>query len=216
MKARTGFVSNSSSSSFILQFPNKITDKNDLIILLGGDPTEVIKTCDWRDNYRTIEEIAEYIMTAISSEPLNKEQIILQVREEFSAYSITDKKEREVYAEASDYRWNGYDILINGLLQKYNLSHTNLVASVGALTEENRQLFTVQYSAAQMEYQRKLVEYAKVRKEFEDRYIPKSVNKFYNPKMFYYQGEFEDGDDIGSWVEHEGLEKFKVLRFSHH
>ncbi len=85
MKIRQGFVSNSSSSSFIIALPHKPTSTGDLLSMLKLDNPEDCIPDYYEDNDKpTVDNILEYIMSKIEKEATDEE----------TAEFISEKAER--------------------------------------------------------------------------------------------------------------------------
>lgn len=78
MKIRNGFVSNSSSSSFIIAFPHKPTDLDDVLYMLNIFPSTLLVS-DYEEeigeNHPTWEEAAEFLYGLTLNSQLNSEDI---------------------------------------------------------------------------------------------------------------------------------------------
>ena len=205
MKTRTGFVSNSSSSSFILQFPHEITSADDILPLLGY--------VDEQDADATPQKVAEFVFGELGS-PLTKDDIYKLLSEEFNSYSIKNVTERERYEKASNYRWRGYQETIGAVTKKYKVPDDK---SLDSLTDMQKQQFMLEYSEAQMEFQLGQKESDTVVEKITSKYIPTQLAEIYHPEKVYYEADFSDNDSrLSGWCEHNGFDHLKAIRFSHH
>ena len=215
MKTRTGFVSNSSSSSFILQFTKEINGKDDLISFLGSSKMDTVVINDYDETPDTVSAgaIADYLFATMDKTRMTPEAILQMMKDEFDEYTIEDEDLREKYSTALSFSWYGYQETIKPVLDLYKLHSTIEAAS---LPEDLKKCFQVDYSNAQINYYTKKAECEKFVVDVREQYVPARFKEVYDPTKFYYQAEFEDHDRIGSWLEHDGIENLKVARFSHH
>ena len=77
MKIRNGFVSNSSSSSFVVAFPVKPKDEKELLEIMFNNKEEYMN--EWGDRYKT-EEVVEHINSLIGNPIATEEEMIESVR----------------------------------------------------------------------------------------------------------------------------------------
>ena len=218
MKIRPGFVSNSSSSSFILQFDRAITEEETLIRALGYDPAndDEIMLDDWDKTTDKVSNLAKYVFSTMAGNLgcLTYDGIVEVVSSEFDSDTIPEGHDRKAYEAASQYRWEGYRNTIDAVFKKYEVKNPHETL---AFTEAKRMAFTLEFNKAQMDFELGRVESDKIATALRNKYIPGQIKKFYDPNKFYYSAEFSDGDGrLGACAEHYALDEFKVMRFSHH
>ena len=81
MKIRNGFVSNSSSSSFVVVFPQIPISDIDVMQMMFGNPPKSKRISGWGDESSSIYDVAGRVFDDISAQKHND---IEKIREEFS------------------------------------------------------------------------------------------------------------------------------------
>jgi hypothetical protein len=212
MKTRTGFVSNSSSSSFILDFGKFITKAEDLypFITIPNEDQELWRGSDYVEP--TIERVAEYMFAEMKL--VNKPRLLKLLEQEFDPEQfIETEEEKDRYAWACDARWNARDELLAPLLDKFGLNGEYEITRGPII---NLQMFNLAYGPIQLQLNNILKEANEVKAMILDKYIPIALAKIGDSEHIY-EAKFEDHDVIGSMLEHDGLlDKFTIMRFSHH
>ena len=92
MKIRQGFVSNSSSTCFIVAFPREIKNKNDIMEILFKDKKHVVGYDDALD----AEEVADILFNQLKN-PLTKKELI----KELDRYNLYINGKQSVFVRRS-------------------------------------------------------------------------------------------------------------------
>lgn len=203
MKIRSGFVSNSSSSSFILKLP-KIESKKDLEKIMYGEDVPLFLTSWDDDSYATgqvLDIVYRDIMDAMKSSMVSSD--IESIRQSI---------------EMNDYTYQDFDKLIS---KEYKNDYDKLKS------EFKDQMFVIKGIEETEEYRklgyfkgRSLVEVDNdILEEIGDKMkdvILKSVNDDSNDVFITL--EYSDNDGIlHSFIEHGGvLDPITISRISHH
>jgi Fe-S cluster biosynthesis and repair protein YggX len=166
MKTRTGFVSNSSSSSFLLQFNCVLTSPEQLKPLLGY--------LDTKEAESTEDAIVNFVFGELG-EPLSKSEILKLMEEEFDQYCIPNKKDSKLYEAASKFRWEGHKTILKPVYEKYGIKTAK---DSHKLIDSKRDMFVLEYSEAQIEYSLLQRDKEKIMAELHRKYIPPELDKF--------------------------------------
>jgi len=197
MKIRSGFVSNSSSSSFILKFDKLPESVEEVKVLLFGENPPLLTTY-WGDDAVSTQQIAEVLFRDINSARImGVDGVVSQVREQvyFSKYSVDE----------------GRELVSSEYLEEFD----RLYKMIEKEDEE--------HSKRRLEYNDDDgwdAHYKKMDKLSEPLYdiVEKSIKEKCSDLDKYIEVEYGDGEGmVFSYLEHSGiLDKIKIQRFSHH
>jgi len=199
MKIRNGFVSNSSSSSFILKFDKMPESVNELKVMLYGENPPLLTTY-WDDDAISTDQVSKIIFNDIESAyTLSLEEVISQVKKEvyFSEYSGSSGRDFVVGTEYI----NAFDALYRDVVKKdkdFNKLRWSSVKAEVPSWEEHQE------------------EMDKMAKPLYDM-IEKSIREKYTDGN-YIEVEYSDNDGhVMSYIEHSDvLKPVMFQRFSHH
>ena len=87
MKTRNGFVSNSSSSSFVVAFPRKPKTVEDVMLFLFGDSSSDLGNAKYQDSSLSYGDIARHVFADINGKSISKKAIMEEFEHRFCYYS---------------------------------------------------------------------------------------------------------------------------------
>ena len=204
MKIRNGFVSNSSSSSFILKFDKLPESVEEVRELLYGENPPLFATF-WSDDAVSTKKVAEILFRDIEGYSkgngiMDVDDVVRGVKDElyFSEYSGEEGRDFVVGTEFIE----EFDVLLNKVIQK------------------DKDFNKIRYQDSG----NRMTNWEKHHKELEEMSKPlvdiieKCIRMKYNDDSKYIEVEYSDNDgQIFSYMEHSGiLDKITVQRFSHH
>jgi len=197
MKVRNGFVSNSSSSSFILKFDKVPETKEEMRILLFGENPPAF-TAHWDDDAISTVQVAGILFRDIeSASTMDINSLIYSIKEEighFSEYSYDE----------------GYE-LVEGT--EYEKEFKRLYAII---KKEEKSTTDKRYGGGfdWNSYYEKLTKLSVPMFDL----IEIAIREKYNENDSFIEVEYSDNDgQVLSYIEHGGiLDKIAVQRFSHH
>ena len=199
MKVRNGFVSNSSSSSFILKFDKIPETKEELRIMLYGENPPIF-TAHWDDDAISTEQVASIIFNDIeSAHIMDIDDVISQIRSEvyFSEYSGSEGRDFVVGSEYID----EFDKIYDAIVQK------DKTFSKMRWVEKNSDISWEDHHKEMDEMAKPLLDI-----------IEKIIRDKYTKGEMFIETEYSDNDgQVFSYIEHSDvLNPIMVQRFSHH
>lgn len=202
MKIRSGFVSNSSSSSFILALPKIPDNIQELKEMLLDDPDTLFhKTYD--NELIPINEIVNVIFNDINSTNVGGPESF-DTKIEISSYEI-DNYDHLVTSN----RLDRYKVLKSDYETTYEI-HNSLFSDLFKTKDEDAREFV------RNEIKLSDIELEKFSKEM-IKIITESVSESDKKDYKYLSLEYADDTSIGSMIEHSGiLDKITISRISHH
>ncbi|NPV13091.1 MAG: hypothetical protein HPY57_15095 [Ignavibacteria bacterium] len=228
MKIRNGFVSNSSSSSFIVVWDKKPTSVEEVHqILFNGEKLHTY----WDDSYDA-KELAQIIFN--DTKQLSKDEIIKIQRELYQYNSWSDKnywyskgykpnkelcrKYEEEMKIASDQEKYWEDVLkkFSDKEKQTFLRKNKLERVLNEKTENERERLYFEAVEKLREVRKALWE----SNETMDKLVEESAEKFINDfgdKFISYYHYSDNNGDIQAYLEHSGVfDKLKHWQISHH
>jgi len=197
MKIRNGFVSNSSSSSFILKFDKVPETKEEMRVLLYGENPSVFTTHRGDDAIST-EQVANIIFNdVVNASFFDINQLISSVKSEIGNFNEYNYDESFSFVEGTKY-YQEFDKLYDEVMvfeksvsnEKYK-NGFNWKSYCDKLNKMSEPMFEL---------------------------IEKAIREKYNEDDSFMEVEYSDNDsEVFSYIEHGGvLDKITVQRFSHH
>lgn len=207
MKLRTGFVSNSSSSSFILKFdkiPETIEEMR--ILLFGENPPRF--TTHWNDDDAiSTEQVAKILFDdAKDANIFSADRILPNIKSEIDYFDEYSFDEGRGFVKDTQYE-KKYELLVVNVTKEGEFLKKEFDILISKITAENdsREDFDKYYD--------------KLRKLSEPMFvlIEKAINEKFNDEKFI-ELEYSDNDGkVFSYIEHgNALDNVIVQRFSHH
>jgi len=197
MKIRNGFVSNSSSSSFILKFDKVPETKEEMRVLLFGENPPIFTT-HWDDDAISTEQVASIIFNDVSNSV------------SFKFDSLFDKIKEEI-GHFSEYTYDeGYNFVQGTIYEEeFNLHYEKILAVENSSDKYNREV-----KMDWTKYYEQLTELSQPMFDL----IEKVIKENFTEQEEFFEVEYSDNDgNILSYIEHSGvLEPIAVQRFSHH
>lgn len=208
MKIRTGFVSNSSSSSFIFWFNNIPESKEEVRILLYGENPPRFTT-HWDDDAISTEQVASIVFDDIkNSDVFGVDELITLVKEEiknFSQYSISDG---HVFIRDTEY------------IDEYNKLAKKIMGE-----EEHHDKIQQEYFSRKQKGETFSTsdEWNRHYEKLDELSIPmfdlieKALKDKYSTEKFITTGYSDEDGMLMSYIEHSGvLDNITIQSFSHH
>jgi len=198
MKVRNGFVSNSSSSSFILKFDKVPETKEEMRVLLYGENPPIF-TAHWDDDAISTEQVASILFNDVQSAYImSVDDVISKIKEElyFSEHSGSEGRGFVADTEYID----EFDKIYESIVKKDK--------------DFNRRRWTEKNTDLNWEDHHKELE--EMSKPLLD--IIEKVLRIEYKDGNYIEVEYSDNDgQVFSYIEHSGvLDPIMVERFSHH
>jgi hypothetical protein len=199
MKIRNGYVSNSSSSSFILKLDTIPTTLEETKVLLYGENPPLL-TAHWDDDAISTTQVARILLNDIeSSHFMDINDIISDIREEvyFSEYSGEEGRDFVVGTEYIE----EFDRIYHNAIQKDKDFH--------------KSRWDKSYDEVNWE---KHDDEMKILCEPLYDIMERCIREKYDDSSKFIKVEYSDNDGmVFSYLEHGGvLDKITVQRFSHH
>lgn len=198
MKTRIGFVSNSSSSSFIVGFEHRPADKFELFKMMFGD--DICGNVSVYDDYSMLKnDIVERVWNDLQEqdEPMTNDEIIDEIASGyFDGYPDGAFSSRASEQIANDYRKK----FGNAIHEDYKTRN-----------KEKRALVDKYYELSRKE----MDEYSKLIKDAAKEYFLKKKVLIKGRECFRF--EYEDGSESGTVMEHGGIfDRIPHIKVSHH
>jgi hypothetical protein len=114
MKIRNGFVSNSSSSSFVVAFPRVPLSVKEVKRTLFGDAEYFIHPYD-KETVYTTEEVAQIVFRDIQEQEVNDDEAITEA---IYGYTETNCYLDDFKTPSGNYDWEAYNLAANTLAEK--------------------------------------------------------------------------------------------------
>lgn len=195
MKVRNGFVSNSSSSSFILKLDKVPATAEELRVILYGENSPIFTAYSGDDAVST-EQVSKIIFNDINSQNFfGVDGIIDKVKEEigsFSKYSVDE----------------GRDFVVG---TEYLKEFDDLYA--GIILEENKWATPGNRNGDWKEHYDNLGKLSEPMFEI----VEKAIREKFSTEDTFIEVEYGDECAVFAYIEHSGiLDKISIQRFSHH
>ena len=197
MKVRSGFVSNSSSSSFILKFDKVPKTKEEMRILLFGEKPPAF-VAHWGDDAVSTEQVANILFKDVEKAHFSGiNDLIDSVKSEIEQFGEYTYDDGYGFVEGTEHA-KEFDKLYDGI-SKFEKTVSDIRYKPG---------FDWQSHSATLN---------KMSEPMFD-LIEKALRERYNESDSFMEVEYSDSDgQIFSYMEHSGiLDKIAVQRFSHH
>ena len=199
MKVRNGFVSNSSSSSFILKFNKLPESEEEVRVLLYGENPPIL-TSHWGDDAISTKQVAKVFFKDIeSSRPMGVDDVVEKVLEEigyFFKYNLSE----------------GFGIVKD---TKYESEFEILSHKITKAEKENddKRRFNKNHKYDWKAENDQLTEISKPMIEIVEKVLREQLGE-----EIMISTEYSDNDGhVFSYLEHSGiLDKITIQRFSHH
>ena len=209
MKIRNGFVSNSSSSSFILMFREIPTDIDELKSLMFDDSDEFVYDDNY-DNTYSKRQICESVLSDMESTNYNSNNIIELIEEEvgkFNEYNI-----REWEKIVSPYYSSEYNDIKDKIIECENESN-RLMPTYTQRREMGEDLWRIKWNNIYNIKRREM----EIQSDRMYNLLEKVFREHYNDCKFNTV-EYSDNDgSYGSFMEHSGvLDRISLVKISHH
>ena len=210
MKIRNGFVSNSSSSSFILMLDKIPTSIEEMKKILYGENATYFTTY-WNDDAISTDEVAQIVLNSIKNTvQLDINDMVEQVKDEIrtiNEYNIDGVKK---ILEGSD-RMDEVNELIDKILIEEQL-HDNFRKDFWKVPDRDKK-----HELREKEYERHYNTLNELSEPIKD-IIKEHYLKKYTKENLYFPVTFSDNDgETMSYIEHSGvLDKVSIAYFNHH
>jgi len=194
MKVRNGFVSNSSSSSFILKFGKLPTSVEETKVMLYGDNPPIL-TNFWDDAIST-QKAAEVLFRDFQNpDTMNINEMISAVREEIDSFNEYNYIEGFSFVEGTEFADKFDKLYVK--VKEFDRSSDKYKGNWDWKTHYDK---LDKMSILMLDL------------------IEKAIRVKYNENDIFCKMEYSDGDgQIFSYIEHSGvLDPFTIQRFSHH
>jgi hypothetical protein len=195
MKIRNGFVSNSSSSSFILKLDKIPTSVEETIVMLYGENPPLLTT-HWGDDAISTQRVSEIIFKDFNNSFLmSLNNMINNVEGEINSFNEYNYEEGISFVKGTKYE-NEFEQLFKKIME----------------TEKRSNKYSDDWNWEK--HYDELDELSKPMLEL----VKKSIREKYNENDIFINVSYSDNDGaVFSYIEHSGvLKPFIVQRFSHH
>ena len=217
MKIRNGFVSNSSSSSFILYFktiPNSVSDIKELIFNKYDKERDFVT--DDNCNCYPLTTVAKSILESIKDNIVSFDSMMDYFNDEYSQLNKYNVDDLDVFFDGSKYS-NEFEDIKGNVLTTYNFyekEQNNMYKILRDTKDESEKIQTrIKLNET---YEKKYEEeekYATVVLGYLEEILKENYSDYY-----FSEVEYSDNDgDFSSFMEHGGiLDNISLIRISHH
>jgi hypothetical protein len=195
MKIRNGFVSNSSSSSFILKLDKIPTSVEETRVMLYGENPPLLTT-HWEDDAISTHMVSEILFKDFNNAFLmSLNNMINNVEGEINSFNEYNYEEGISFVKGTKYE-NEFEQLFKKIME----------------TEKRSNKYSDDWNWEK--HYDELDELSKPMLEL----VKKSIREKYNENDIFINVSYSDNDgSVFSYIEHSGvLKPFIVQRFSHH